>query len=80
MPIVSPGKYEDNDVLSMYRALNVADYIRDASSLNPAHIKSSGRGEYMPIADNYTAEGRALNRRVEIKIYNSYNSDLPDEE
>lgn len=80
VPIVSPGKYEDNDVLSMYRALNVADYIRDASSLNPAHIKSSGRGEYMPIADNSTAEGRTLNRRVEIKIYNSYNSDLPDEE
>lgn len=80
VPIVSPGKYEDNDVLSMYRALNVADYIRDVSSLNPAHIKSSGRGEYMPIADNSTAEGRALNRRVEIKIYNSYNSDLPDEE
>lgn len=80
VPIVSPGKYEDNDVLSMYRALNVADYIRDDSSLNPAHIKSSGRGEYMPVADNSTAEGRALNRRVEIKIYNSYNSDLPDEE
>lgn len=80
VPIVSPGKYEDNDVLSMYRALNVADYIRDASSLNPAHIKSSGRGEYMPVADNSTVEGRALNRRVEIKIYNSYNSDLPDEE
>lgn len=80
VPIVSPGKYEDNDVLSMYRALNVADYIRDASSLNTAHIKSSGRGEYMPVADNSTAEGRALNRRVEIKIYNSYNSDLPDEE
>ena len=80
VPIVSPGKYEDNDVLSMYRALNVADYIRDVSSLNPAHIKSSGRGEYMPVADNSTAEGRALNRRVEIKIYNSYNSDLPDEE
>ena len=80
VPIVSPGKYEDNDVLSMYRALNVADYIRDASSLNPAHIESSGRGDYMPVADNSTAEGRALNRRVEIKIYNSYNSDLPDEE
>ena len=80
MPITSPGKYEDNDVLSMYRALNVANYIRDVSSLNPAHIKSSGRGQYMPVADNSTAEGRALNRRVEIKIYNSYNSDLSDEE
>lgn len=68
------GRYEDNNVLSMYRALTVADYIRDNTSLNPANIKSSGRGEYVPIADNATEEGRARNRRVEIKVYNSYNS------
>ena len=79
VPITSSGKYEDNDVLSMYRALNVANYIRSVSTLDPSHIKSSGRGQYMPVADNSTAEGRALNRRVEIKIYNSYNSDLPDD-
>ena len=70
------NKYENNDVLSMYRALYVADYIREHSTINPAHIKSAGRGEYVPIADNSTAEGRARNRRVEIKIYNSYSSDL----
>ena len=75
---ISSNKYEDNDVLSMYRALNVANHIRETSTLNPAHIKSSGRGEYLPVADNTTAEGRALNRRVEIKIYNSYNSDMSD--
>lgn len=74
VPIVS-SKYEDNNVLSMYRALYVADYIRDVGTLNPAHIKSSGRGEYVPVADNGTPEGRAKNRRVAIKIYNSYNSD-----
>lgn len=73
VPIYS-GKYEDNNVLSMYRALTVADYIKNITSLNPANIKPSGRGEYVPIADNATEEGRARNRRVEIKVYNSYNS------
>lgn len=70
------SKYEDNNVLSMYRALAVANYLRDTTTLDPAYIKSSGRGEYVPIADNATPEGRARNRRVEIKIYNSYNSNV----
>ena len=75
VPIHS-SKYEDNNVLSMYRALAVANYLRDTTTLDPAYIKSSGRGEYVPIADNATPEGRAMNRRVEIKIYNSYNSNV----
>lgn len=69
------GRFEDNNVLSMYRALSVADHLREVTQLDPAHIKSSGRGDYVPIADNSTAEGRALNRRVVVKIYNSYNLD-----
>ena len=75
VPIHS-SNYEDNNVLSMYRALAVANYLRDTTTLDPAYIKSSGRGEYVPIADNATPEGRARNRRVEIKIYNSYNSNV----
>ncbi|MCI7469512.1 MAG: flagellar motor protein MotB [Lachnospiraceae bacterium] len=73
VPIHS-SKYEDNNVLSMYRALNVANDIRKYSKLDPSNIYSSGRGEYNPVASNKTPEGRARNRRVEIKIYNSYNS------
>ena len=76
VPVSSRSKYESNDVLSMYRALSVANYIRDNTSLNPAHIKSSGRGDYDPVADNSTPDGRARNRRVEIKVYNSYNSEF----
>lgn len=68
------GRYEDNNVLSMYRALSVADFIRNNAKVDPAYIKSSGRGDYVPVADNASAQGRAQNRRVEIKIYNSYNS------
>ncbi|MCF0130334.1 MAG: flagellar motor protein MotB [Pseudobutyrivibrio sp.] len=72
---IHTSKYEDNNVLSMYRALTVADHIRDVSDIPDANVKSAGRGEYVPVADNSTSEGRARNRRVEIKIYNSYNSE-----
>lgn len=76
VPMTGSDSYANNNVLSMYRALNVADMIRASSNLPAEHIKSSGRGDYVPIADNSTPEGRARNRRVEIKIYNSYTSDV----
>jgi chemotaxis protein MotB len=65
------GRYENNDVLSSYRALAVFDYLKDNAAIDPGVMKHSGRGEYVPIADNSTPEGRAKNRRVEIKIFNS---------
>lgn len=64
------AKYSDNDELSSARAISVFRYLLQNTSISPDRIKHSGRGEYVPIADNSTAEGRALNRRVEIKIYN----------
>lgn len=69
-------RFDDNEVLSMFRARTVANAIRNNSTLNPANITSSGRGEYDPIADNSTSEGRTRNRRVEIKIFNSYASEI----
>lgn len=75
VPIHS-SRFEDNSVLSMYRAHTVMTYLQGAASIDPAHLKSSGRGETIPVADNSTPEGRARNRRVEIKIYNSYSSNL----
>lgn len=68
------GKYENNDVLSSYRALSMFNYLKDNTSIPPEMIKHSGRGEYVPIADNSTPEGRSKNRRIEIKLYNSLNS------
>jgi chemotaxis protein MotB len=65
------GRYENNDVLSSYRALAVFNYLKDNAAINPEIMKHSGRGEYIPIADNSTPEGRAKNRRVEIKVFNA---------
>ncbi|MDE6995341.1 MAG: flagellar motor protein MotB [Lachnospiraceae bacterium] len=71
---MSGAKYSNNDELSSGRALSVFDYLLSVTDLDPANMKHAGRGEYVPIADNSTPEGRTRNRRVEIKIYNSLSS------
>lgn len=70
VPIHS-GRYANNNELSSARALSMFDYLVENTTLQPAQIKHSGRGEYVPIADNSTPEGRAKNRRIEIKIYHN---------
>lgn len=71
---MSGTKYSNNDELSGGRSLSVFNYLMEKTNLDPAMVKHSGRGEYMPIADNSTPEGRAMNRRVEIRIFNSLSS------
>ncbi|SFP91175.1 chemotaxis protein MotB [Lachnospiraceae bacterium XBB1006] len=70
VPIHS-SKFANNNVLSTFRALSVTDYIKRVSNVNPGLLKFSGRGSYVPVAKNTTAAGRAKNRRVEVKVYNS---------
>ncbi len=68
------GRYANNNVLSSARALSVFDYLMEHTTLDPATVKHTGRGEYIPVDDNATPEGRAKNRRVEIKIYHTTGS------
>jgi outer membrane protein OmpA-like peptidoglycan-associated protein len=61
----STGAEAYNQKLSEARASSVARYLESQGVL-AARIVSSGMGESNPIASNDTAEGRSLNRRVEI--------------
>lgn len=71
VPMTSDS-FKDNNWLSSARALNAAEFLIKNSKLDPSFVKYSGRGEYDPITSNETADGRAKNRRIEIKIYNEY--------
>jgi chemotaxis protein MotB len=53
--------------LSSLRALSVLYYFIN-SGISPDRLSATGFGEYKPVADNETEEGRAKNRRVEIII------------
>ena len=63
----STGSDAFNQTLSESRARTVAGYL-SSRGVSATRIRSQGFGETMPIGDNATPEGRAKNRRVEIKI------------
>ncbi|WP_043229394.1 OmpA family protein [Pseudomonas sp. CF161] len=64
----SVGSDAYNLRLSEKRAHSVTDYLINAGVPRSSFVSVSGAGESQPVADNKTAEGRALNRRTEIKI------------
>ena len=61
-------QFKDNLDLSVIRATSVVRILTEKYNVNPLQVYPSGRGEYMPIGDNETAEGRSKNRRTEIII------------
>lgn len=65
---VKTGIYQSNWELSTARATHVVKYFVDNLHMNPIRLTATGNGEYRPIGDNNTEEGRRKNRRIEIKI------------
>jgi outer membrane protein OmpA-like peptidoglycan-associated protein len=63
----STGSDSYNQSLSERRAVAVADYLV-SRGVESARLETLGYGETQPIATNDTEDGRAQNRRVEIKI------------
>jgi OOP family OmpA-OmpF porin len=63
----SVGAESYNQQLSVKRATSVRDYLA-SKGVDTGLMSISGMGESAPVASNQTKEGRAMNRRVEVKI------------
>lgn len=64
----SGGILLDNWDLSVKRATAVVRILQKQYGLDPAKMAAAGRGEYKPLLDNSTKDGRAANRRTRIVI------------
>ncbi len=64
----STGSDATNQTLSVNRARAVANYLSQ-QGVSVGVLTAEGRGASSPVADNSTAEGRAMNRRVELYLY-----------
>ncbi|WP_280747917.1 OmpA family protein [Parabacteroides sp. PF5-9] len=63
---ISTVQFKDNWDLSVIRATSVVRILIQDYHVKPLQIQPSGRGEFMPVDNNETAEGRSRNRRTEI--------------
>ena len=72
--------YGDHVGLSRAQSRRVALAVQEALNLPTSSIDSDGRGTMRPLGSNATAQGRALNRRVEVEFwYDDPLQELPDE-
>lgn len=62
------SKFPSNWELSALRATNVVKFLSSEVGVDPFRLSASGYSMYRPVASNETQEGRASNRRIEIKL------------
>jgi chemotaxis protein MotB len=67
VPLGKGGAYATNWELSSARALAVVKLLQD-SGLDPSRLSAEGCGQYRPIDNNDSPEGRSHNRRIEIVL------------
>lgn len=64
---IHTARYPSNWELAAARAINVTRYLQQ-QGIDPAILSAVAFGEYKPVADNGTTEGRAKNRRIAIVL------------
>ena len=62
------NRFASNWELSTARATAAVRFLCEKASVDPRRLGAVGYGEFRPVADNTTAEGRARNRRIAITI------------
>ena len=65
---ISRNGIKDNWDLSVLRATAVVRLLQDDFGVDPKRMTAGGRSEYVPVASNDTAEGKARNRRTRIGV------------
>ena len=65
---VSPNNPRNDRFLATNRAAVVTVYLQEKNIIDPSRLVSVGYGQWRPVADNATPEGRAQNRRVELLV------------
>ncbi len=65
---MNTAEFRSNWDLSAIRAVRFMDIMLENEELVPSRFSAIGYGEYHPVADNDTVEGKAKNRRVEVSI------------
>jgi len=62
------GRFPSNWELSTARATAAVRFLTENGGVDPRRLGAVGYGEFRPVADNATPEGRARNRRIAITI------------
>jgi chemotaxis protein MotB len=68
VPYNGNGPLKDNWDLSTKRATEVLKLLLTNNEINPINLTAAGKGEYVPVAENSTGEGKAKNRRIEVVL------------
>ena len=68
VPLSGAGEFRDNWELSQARALSVVRYMAGDLGISPNRLAANGFGEYQPLNAENSAQARAQNRRIELKL------------
>lgn len=68
VPYRGNGPLQDNWDLSTKRATSIVRILLGNPQIDPATLTAAGKGQFVPVATNSTASGKAKNRRIEVVL------------